>query len=82
MLFTLFTLFSMFYKSIFQGIKRPRDHIGDKTKYAWNKEKCIETVSSYPDDHEMNYSDLARQFELKNVKGYFTFNSSSSVGHI
>ena len=55
--------------SHFKGIKRKRDHIGRKTNYTWNKDICIKEVQSYPDDHEINYSALARQFDLKNING-------------
>ena len=33
------------------------------------KVMCVKEVENYPDQHEINYSALARQFDLKNVAG-------------
>ena len=51
------------------GCKKNRDHIGRRSNYIWNKEMCIKEMEIYSDDHQINYSALARQFDLKNVIG-------------
>ena len=55
--------------NFFQGVKRRHDHIGNKENYTWSKEECLEEVSKYEVGDIINYSDLARRYQLKNKNG-------------
>ena len=58
---------------MFQGLKRKRNHAGILDNYTWNKETCIEEINSYPDNHPINFSDLARRHNLKNNRGMILY---------
>ena len=53
----------------FYGMKRAHNHVGNLKSYSWDKNNCIEEVERYPADYNINYSDLARRFDLKNKNG-------------
>ena len=50
-------------------MKKPHNHIGNKNNYTWNTTECIAEVMSYPDQHKINYSMLARKYQLQNSSG-------------
>ena len=45
------------------------NHVRNMQSYSQDKDNCIEAVERYPADHNINYSDLARRFDLKNKNG-------------
>ena len=51
-------------EKIATGKKRKKDHVG--SSWTWNKDECISVLNSYPDGHNLNFSELAR---LSNVRG-------------
>lgn len=52
-----------------KGVKRKLDHVGKYDSYTCDFEDCCNEVNNYSDDHIINYSDLARKFNLKNSFG-------------
>ena len=50
-------------------MKRARNHVGKLQVYFWDKDNCIGEVERYPANYNINYSDLARRFDLKNKNG-------------
>ena len=62
-----------------QGIKRKRDHVGIKTNYTWSQQECLQEIGNYEEGQQINYSDLARRYNLKNKAGtckcYFNVNN-------
>ena len=52
-----------------QGQKRPKNHVGILENYTWKKEACIEFVNHTTDFSTLNYSELARTYQLRNNKG-------------
>ena len=51
---------------IFQGTKRKRDHVGDLNSYTWNKEECLQEVYQYNEKDNINYTAIAKKYEVKN----------------
>ena len=47
-------------------MKRAHNQVGNLQSFSWDKYSCIEEVERYPADLNINYSDLARLFDLKN----------------
>lgn len=52
-----------------KGLKRKRDHVGETSKYTWKKEECLAEIKDYQENDIINYTDLARRFEVRNEKG-------------
>ena len=50
-------------------MKSAHNHVGDLQNYTWDKDNCIEEVERYPAYYNIDYSDLARRFDLKNKNG-------------
>ena len=42
-------------------------------RFTWEKERCIEELDCASNDTKLNYSDLARKYELKDEKGAHLF---------
>ena len=60
-------------------MKRARSHVGNLQSCYWDKDSCTEEFERYPADHNINYSDLARRFDLKNkmvAKSYILYKYS------
>ena len=60
----------------FQGSKHKKDHIGNVNSYTWDKEECIKELDNLPQGTKLNFSALAKSFNLVNSKGklfYMTF---------
>ena len=53
------------------GQKRPKNHVGIPKNYTWKKEACIKFVNHTTDFSTLNYSELARIYQLRNNKGNF-----------
>ena len=45
----------------------------------WNEDECLQTVRSYPEGYNINFSDLARQFGIKNSNGEVQKNAGQIV---
>uniref|UniRef100_A0A7M6DQI5 Uncharacterized protein n=3 Tax=Clytia hemisphaerica TaxID=252671 RepID=A0A7M6DQI5_9CNID len=54
-------------EEITAGRKRARTHVGNN--YTWRGEECLEKVQGLPFGSAINFSRLARQYDLKNAKG-------------
>ena len=52
-----------------KGMKRKKDHISNKSKYLWDKAACIAELNSTSPNTKLNYSSLAKKFNLLNNKG-------------
>ena len=52
-----------------EGKWKVLDHVGRRENYCWNKEGCLKEVSEYAQDHLINFTGLARKYELKNKEG-------------
>ena len=50
------------------GMKRKRDHIGNIGTYVWSENECYEEVCNYQAGQCINYSELARRYNLLNAK--------------
>ena len=46
-----------------------KDHVGNLESFTWDSEACVASVNSLPDDATLNYSALARQFNVLNANG-------------
>lgn len=57
------------FKFYNQGLKRKRDHVGNKERFSWDKEQCLLEVNSYINDTKINYTELSRKYNLKNDSG-------------
>ena len=60
---------SISYFLFCQGIKRNHDHCGKLENYTWNKENCLKMVSGKTPTEKINYTEIARNANLKNSKG-------------
>ena len=52
-------------------MKRKKDHIGNKSQYSWDKTACIAELNSTSPNTKLNYSSLAKKFNLLNNKGIY-----------
>ena len=52
-------------------MKRKKDHIGNKSQYSWDKTACIAELNSTLPNTKLNYSSLAKKFNLLNNKGMY-----------
>ena len=59
-------------------MKRPHDNVGCIDRYTWQSEECLCEVSGMADGAKINYSGLARKYNLKNSKG----NTPGNAGQI
>ena len=57
----------------YQGLQQPKDHVGNTKRFIWEKKRCIEELDCASSDTKLNYSDLARKYELKGEKGAHLF---------
>ena len=47
------------------GLKRPYNHVGKTDTYVWDKLSCLQEVQKYKPKDEINFSKLARKYNLK-----------------
>ena len=69
-------------RKIQNGSKRKKDHVGDISKFNFDKENCIHEVNSYNENDEINFSALARKYNLKNSNGILPKNAGQIVKEI
>ena len=55
-------------EKIIAGEKSAKDHVG-KNILPWNQEGCFQRVRSYPDGYNINFTELAGQYDVKNTSG-------------
>ena len=60
-------------------MKRKKDHIGNRSQYSWDKAACIAELNSASPNTKLNYSGLAKKFNLLNNKGIYDFYNVISV---
>ena len=51
------------------GKRRKKDHVGRLENTLWDKDGLKKEVDGYPDETKVNWSELARRFEIRNKKG-------------
>lgn len=51
------------------GRKRPHDNVGKRENYSFDKEKCLKDVKPLKENDPINFSEVARKYNLKNGKG-------------
>ena len=56
------------------GAKKPKRHVGDLSKATWDKEGLLQEVKSYPDGFQVNWSKLARRYQITNKAGRVSSN--------
>ena len=54
---------------IAQGIKRKKNHTGSLDKVTWDKQGLLNEVKCFPDGQQVNWSSLARKYNITNRKG-------------
>ena len=52
-------------------MKRKKDHIGNKSQYSWKEAVCIVELNITSSNTKLNYSSLAKKFNLLNNKGIY-----------
>ena len=50
---------------IIAGHKRPHDHVGRMEKFSWRATECLNYVNQLEEGSWLNFSNLARMFDLK-----------------
>ena len=51
------------------GKKRKHNHVGNISSYTWQKEACLKKLDEKNDSEKINFSEMAREFELLNENG-------------
>ena len=69
-------------RKIQNGSKRKKDHVGDISKFNFDEESCIHEVNSYNENDEINFSALARKYNLKSSNGILPTNAGQIVKEI
>lgn len=66
-------------EKIKKGIKRKHNHIGKEDAYTWKAGECLKEVSEYADGQTINYSQLAKKYEMKNKDNEYPPNGGQIV---
>ena len=61
------------------GKRKPKNHCGSFENMTWDKEGLKAEIESYLDDKQINWSELARQFNVKDSKGEITKNEGQII---
>ena len=61
------------------GVKQKRDHVGNENAYLWEAEECLREVSGYQDGDVINYSQLAKKYNMKNKHQEYPQNGGQIV---
>ena len=61
----------------FTGVRK--SPVGNVENMAWDKQALLEEVNGYSSDHVVNWSELARRYEVKNKNGEFAKNGGQIV---
>ena len=65
--------------AIKNGLKRPHNHIGYLHNYKWESNDCLLEVKGYIDGQIINYTELARKFNLTHKDGHTPDNAGQVV---
>ena len=66
-------------EDIREGKRRPKNHIGNLQSYQWRSQECLDYVNNlYPGSY-INFSELAREFGLKDIGDYQSDNKNQVV---
>lgn len=57
-------------KLIATGSKRKLDHIGNLVNYVWDEEDCLKEIKKLPNGSRINFTDLARRYNLLHKDGH------------
>ena len=68
-LFTTETLVKIQENHFIQGKKLKHNHIGNVSSYKWQEDACLKKLDETNDLEKMNFSDMAREFQLLNENG-------------
>ena len=66
-------------EKITMGLKRKHDHIDNISAYTWNADGWLKEVSEYDDGHQINYSQLAKKYNMKNKSNEYPPNGGQIV---
>lgn len=58
---------------------KKKDHTGDIQKMDWDKEALKEEIQGYDDNHPVNWSELARQYNVNSKDGKLASNGGQIV---
>ena len=61
------------------GHKKSKKHVGDFTKVTWDKGGLLKEVKAYPDGHQVNWSELARRYQMTNKAGKIASNRGQTA---
>ena len=61
------------------GICKQKKHSGDFGKMTWDKRALKKEIENLPDDAIINWSDIARKYEIKNKKGQISKNGGQTA---
>ena len=61
---------------------KQKDHVRDVSKFNFDKENYIHVVNSYNENDELNFSALARKYNLKSSNGILPKNAGQIVKEI
>ena len=61
------------------GICKQKKHSGDFGKMTWDKRALKKEIENLPDDAIINWSNIARKYEIKNKKGQISKNGGQTA---
>lgn len=56
-------------EKILSGVKKPKNHSGSFEKMTWDKTGLVDEIKNYAVDYEVNWSQLALKYGIKDSKG-------------
>ena len=59
--------------------KKPKNHTGKLENVSWDKETLIAEVEAYGSDEEVNWSALARRYNVRNMNGEIAKNGGQII---
>ena len=66
-------------EDIREGKRRPNNHTGNLQRYEWRSEDCLNYVNNLNPSSYINFSELAREFGLKDIGDYQSDNKNQVV---
>ena len=62
-----------------KGLKRKHDHIGNLDSYTWDRQGCFDEVNSYKAGDKINFTELSRKYNLRNIQNEIPNNGGQVV---